>query len=506
MGCLSFSCQREETELFWVRQAIGEHSPVVSQPQTRLRFAPDIAMVPVEGEYLVISRITAAWCYLSERELQVAISFCGQSIADVASAMALPVPLLALFAAQLQNRGILLDGDPSFQPKGLGQMLTRAATARFTLTLLLANQCNLACDYCYHAFAAYRPVHHLQRHHADLALRYAFGQPADQIMIDFGEIAVSEDLAFALLERGRQLAAETGRPAQFAIQTNGTTLTERLTASLKQNGVFVGLSLDGPEELHDAMRHSAWGRGSYAQARAGLGHLLQAGVPHIVSATIHRLNAPHVAAILDHLEGLGVTYFVLKPVLRRGSAAVAWNEIGISSDEYSQVLDTIACRSIELHNLDALDATFVMMLQRALGDRRGWSTLCHSGYCAWTDRQLVVNAEGFCYPCPRYSSPGEAEFCQGHIEDFASRRHSASRAPLDGPSPSQCHTCPWTALCNGGCPLASASGWGDDLCAINASTYDLVFLRLLPALRSRDFVRACKLGDLDVVHERFFDA
>jgi uncharacterized protein len=459
----------------------------------------------VEGEYLVISRITADWCYLSERELQVAISFRGQSIAEVAHAMALSLHPLALFAAHLQNRRILLPFDSSTLHNGLGQMSPRVDTARFILTLLLASQCNLACSYCYHAFTAHHPVHHLQRQHADLALHYALSQPTDQIMIDFGEIALSEDLTFALLERSRQLAAQAGKLVQFAIQTNGTTLTEQLATRLKQNNVFVGLSLDGPKELHDTMRRSARGKGSYTQARGGLGYLLQAGVPHIISATLHRLNAPHVVAILDHLEELGVTHFVLKPVLQRGSAAAAWNEIGISSDEYSQVLEKIACRAIGLRNLDALDATFIMMLQRALDDRRGWSTLCHSGYCSWHDRQLVVNAEGFCYPCPRYSSPGEAGFCQGHIKHFASRKYPSMHAVVDGPSRPQCHTCPWMALCNGGCPLASASGWGDDLCAIQARTYDLIFGRILPAVRSSDFARASKLGDLYLVQERFFD-
>jgi uncharacterized protein len=88
------------------------------------------------------------------------------------------------------------------------------------------------------------------------------------------------------------------------MQTNGTLLDDRWVEVIRQNGVRVGVSIDGPEDVHDGQRVDHLGRGSYAATVRGLRLLQQAGLAPGVLCVID----PAVSGleVYRHFRSLGV--------------------------------------------------------------------------------------------------------------------------------------------------------------------------------------------------------
>jgi uncharacterized protein len=96
--------------------------------------------------------------------------------------------------------------------------------------------------------------------------------------------------------RSVELASSYLRPGQRAlhtIQTNGTLLDADWASFFREHGFLVGISIDGPRELHDAYRVNKGGKGSFDDVMRGLGHLREAGVDWNALTTIHAANAGH---------------------------------------------------------------------------------------------------------------------------------------------------------------------------------------------------------------------
>jgi uncharacterized protein len=478
--------------------------------QEPLFLAPGLVTRQVGDEWLVLSPISGIWCYLTSKELEIAQALNGQTIRDFALASNLPESLLERFVLALISRQI-------FIPTGTNKTIQNNAlmggcrqTSRFTLTLLLSNHCNLACEYCYHAMPDQINKGNMSRETGFKALQYAFRQPCDELMIDFGEISINEKVFHQLLSDAKQLQEQTSKPTIFSIQTNGTTLTHKKAVFIKQNNIFVGLSLDGPEYLHDWMRKFPTGLGSYKNVRAGLDQLIDLGIPFIVSTTIHRNNYQHVQEILTHFKNLNIEHFAFKPIMQRGSAVSAWEKDGLFISEYYEFLDQVVAHSMEHRNLDWLDTIFIVLLQRSLGDIRGWGTPCYSGRCAGAKSQIVTNADGLCYPCPKFSSIGEGEFCLGTLESFTKESKkplsiSSTSRPHDLRLHPRCKDCNWWAFCGGGCPVVSdSSSTRNEMCLITSKMYELIFKIIFPQLRSGRFLRSSKLGELHFFYEDFF--
>jgi len=477
---------------------IEHHEPLVLSPRLK--------SLQVGNERLVLSPSNGGWCYLNSREWNVALSINGQGINEFAQSLNLPISLIERFVKLLVQRGILIS--PSTRSDDYADR--KKQNSRFILTFLLSNQCNLACEYCYHAFSKQNKKGNITPFLANLALQYAFDQPTDELMIDFGEIATSEKNFFQLLDDSKRLQEKKSKHTIYAIQTNGTTLTRKMASLLKQNHIFVGLSLDGPADLHDQMRRYPAGMGSYSKANVGLENLIELEIPFIVNATIHRMNFQHLKKILDHFREMNILHFVFKPILNRGNAVLAWEKIGLSFLEYHDFLCEMVAEAIDHRNLDCLDTTFITLLQRAMGDIRGWSSSCYSGFCQKDKAQLVVNADGFCYPCPRYSSIGKGRFCLGSIQsvalcnDASMEMIETSRETKSFLSP-KCRNCLWVSYCGGGCPLEVDRADEPNMCSITSKMYELIFSNIIPKLRSGEFIRSNKLGDIQVVDEDFFN-
>lgn len=150
------------------------------------------------------------------------------------------------------------------------------------LTLFVDHQCNLRCTYCYNGEKFSR---RMSREVLEQAARLALGRARDVLQVSFfgGEPLLHPGFieeAVDLFEREVPRVAP-GLALSFTMNTNGTLTHERAIALMAPPRRFlVNVSLDGAPEIHDKVRLTAGGKGSYDAVTAGLERLRGAGIPY----------------------------------------------------------------------------------------------------------------------------------------------------------------------------------------------------------------------------------
>lgn len=170
---------------------------------------------------------------------------------------------------------------------GVSALRSRALPPRIELLVVQATPfCNLDCDYCY------LPHRTDRRRMSEAVLTATFervfssGWLGDEITVVWhaGEPTVLPaayyERAIAVIEKLRPRALRI----VHSFQTNATRIDDRWLGLLHRPDVRVGVSLDGPRDLHDRHRRSRGGRGSFDATIAGLHRLQAAGIAfHVIS-------------------------------------------------------------------------------------------------------------------------------------------------------------------------------------------------------------------------------
>ncbi len=112
-----------------------------------------------------------------------------------------------------------------------------------------------------------------------------------------------------------------GRRIRNTLQTNGTLLTDEWCAFLAGHRFLVGLSVDGPADLHDAFRVDRGGRPTHHAVLRGLALLKHHGVEFNTLTAVHRRNAGEPERVRQFLKDCGATYWQFIPVVERWPAA-----------------------------------------------------------------------------------------------------------------------------------------------------------------------------------------
>jgi uncharacterized protein len=124
-----------------------------------------------------------------------------------------------------------------------------------------------------------------------------------------------------------------GQQVQYTIQTNGTLLDDEWCTFFKQNNFLVGLSVDGPKDLHDVYRVNKGGAGSFDQVMHGLDLLTKHKVDVNILCTVHAANQHHPLEVYRFFrDELGAQFIQFIPIIERASAStlsianLGWSE------------------------------------------------------------------------------------------------------------------------------------------------------------------------------------
>ena len=157
--------------------------------------------------------------------------------------------------------------------------------------------CNLNCEYCFYLEkqALFGSGENYRMSDAVLSAyitQYITSQPTPEVEFVWqgGEpTLLGIDFFKRVIELQKPFADQ--KKIANSLQTNGTLLTEEWCAFLKAYNFLVGISIDGPKDIHDRYRRNRNGHGSFEKAYAGLKLLQKYGVEYNVMACVARETA-----------------------------------------------------------------------------------------------------------------------------------------------------------------------------------------------------------------------
>jgi len=310
--------------------------------------------------------------------------------------------------------------------------------------------------------------------------------------------------AVELVEKYRK----PGQTVQHTFQTNGILLDDDWCAFFKEHGFLVGLSVDGPRELHDAYRRDRRQQGTFDLVMRGWQALQRHGVDFNILCTVNAANEQHGRAVYRFFrDELGAKWIQFIPIVERASeetlaiANKGWSEQpGRKRLLYTQSGDLVTERSVgsEQYGHFLVDVfeewlrhdvgkVYVQLFDVTLEAIFGRHLLCiHAPTCGYGP---ALEHNGDLYACDHFVEP---RFLLGNIhkthmlELVASPGQRKFGTDKRDTLTTQCQRCEVRALCNGGCPkdrfaLSSDGEPGHNyLC----EGLELFFKHTLPAMQT----------------------
>ena len=284
-------------------------------------------------------------------------------------------------------------------------------------------------------------------------------------------------MGLEFFRRSIQLVEKYRKPGQqveHTIQTNGTRLDDEWCEFFRENRFLVGLSVDGPGELHDVYRVDKGGKGTFDQVMEGWKLLKRHKVECNILCTVHAANVQHPLKVYRFFRDvLGAEFMQFIPIVERVTgdllpiANLGWGEgTGDSRPLYVQSGNLVTDRSVGPKELGKflveifeewvrkdVGRVYVQMFDTTLAAHVGEYSLCiFSPTCG---NALAMEHNGDLYSCDHFVEP---DFKLGNIRDHhmadlvSSEQQRQFGASKQTSLPDYCRNCEVLFACNGGCP------------------------------------------------------
>lgn len=338
--------------------------------------------------------------------------------------------------------------------------------------------CNLDCRYCYYLDKAFlyggREPRMSYEMLETVIRKYAESCEAPQLAFNWhgGEpLVMGLDFYRKAVEFERKYAG--GRDILNTLQTNGTLLTAQWADFFASGNFLIGISIDGPEYIHDKYRSSKAGQPSFSKVMAGLQVLVRGGVEFNTLTALTKASEGHGLEIYQFLKSIGSRFMQFLPVVEKivyqkndkGKAVKSarpsivsptdGNNDGIGNWSISDIgygrflcdiFDYWVRHDVGRYYVNIFDSTLAILC----GEMPG--TCVYGETCG---NNFAVEHNGDVYVCDHFVYP---EYKLGNIAtDSLSDMAESSAAVTFGINkrnslPRQCIRCEWRPLCNGECP------------------------------------------------------
>jgi uncharacterized protein len=319
-----------------------------------------------------------------------------------------------------------------------------------SLSLAIAQKCNLGCTYCYAQQGEFGGG--AKSMSAEIALRavdllFQQAEAGARINLAFlgGEPLVNRAGIRAATEHAARLAAAAGVDVQFSITTNGTLLTPEDGDFFERHGFAVTVSLDGIGNDHDRQRSFKNGAPSFSKIIARVEPLLaqQRRMQVSTRVTVTPSNLDLVGT-LERLIALGFHSVGFSPMLSSPTRSGEMDEASLEV----MLARMIACgQRFEARVIEGVRYPFLNMVtalrELHAGTHRPYPCGAGAGY-------LGVSADGGLYACHRFV--GDCRASMGSVDDaIDSERRNAWLAQRHVHRQEPCRQCWARYLCGGGC-------------------------------------------------------
>lgn len=343
-------------------------------------------------------------------------------------------------------------------------------------------RCNLACEYCFYLEKEKLYERGERYRMSDETLRkyvrdYIESSPGDEIVFAWqGGEPTLMGVDFFRRVVAYQKEFGDGRRIENALQTNGTLLDAEWGQFLGEHHFLIGLSIDGPRQLHDTYRVDRGNGPTFDKVMRGLEVLKKHQVEFNTLTCVNRRNALKPLEVYRFLRGIGARFMQFIPIVERRPDAQA-NELGldlaappkltkgtpeeeadnpgmmpwsVKAKDYGEFLVQIFDRWVH-HDVGRYH---VQLFDVSLGAWLGMP----GGLCIYGEtcgRAIILEHDGSYYACDHFVYP---DFKIGHVDEgsLAEIVDSPKQTKFGNDKrdtlPSICQKCEVRFACNGACP------------------------------------------------------
>jgi len=340
-----------------------------------------------------------------------------------------------------------LDREPSVNRKPLNHVLAKPA----------GPDCSMACGYCFYRrkealFPAGGP-HFMSEPVLEEMIRQLMRVSASDVSIGWqGGEPTLRGLQFFRKAVEHEKRYGAGKTVGNGLQTNGLLIDREWADFLKEHNFLTGLSIDGPEHVHDHYRRMSGGDGTWKQVRDRARLLLDAGVSVNALSVVNDYSVRFPEEIYESHKRMGLAYMQFVPCVERdlsdpGQAA----SFSVSGADFGRFL----CTMFDLWRADfheGVPATSIRFFESLLFSYAGFPP-AECTLDAECGRYLVVEHNGDAYACDFFVEPAWRlgnimdESMEEMLNSSLQMRFGERKARLPDP----CLECGWMQICRGGC-------------------------------------------------------
>ncbi len=337
--------------------------------------------------------------------------------------------------------------------------------------------CNLDCNYCYYLdkaeiYGGKEPVMTLEM--LETCIReYIAANDVQEVMFNWHG---GEPLVLGLDFYRKAVALEQkyagDKIIRNTIQTNGTLLTQEWASFFRDNDFLVGISVDGPQDIHDKYRKDKGGAPTFDKVMRGVSLLYRNNVQYNTMTTVNHASEGRGLEVYEFLKSIGSRYMQFMPVVEHVKYPEGKNgkplkyarphivdpsEEGASIAPWSvgsMAFGKFMCEIFDSWVLADVGRYFVNLFDAALAR---WCGVM-PGTCAYAETcggNSVIEHNGDVYPCDHFVYP---QYRLGNILENDLRTMMTSQEQVRfgiskrNSLPGRCVRCRYRFACNGECP------------------------------------------------------
>jgi uncharacterized protein len=340
--------------------------------------------------------------------------------------------------------------------------------------------CNLDCEYCF--FLSKELLYPGSRFRMAADMQETYVQQLLEVHCNAAEVVMAWQggeptiMGLDFFRRSIELQHKYAQPGQTilnTLQTNGTLIDAEWATFLAENNFLVGISIDGPADIHDRYRVDKGGKPTHRQVLEGLNHLKAHDVDWNVLTCVHAANANEGMRVYRYLrDELDARFIQFIPVVERTTpnllaaekrsanrlaARPLYTQQGhlvtdrsVHGDQYGRFLIDVFEEWVR-HDIGIV---YVQMFETALAH---WCGL-PGGVCVHDETcglQVALEHSGDLYSCDHFVEP---RFLLGNIQQthmlklISSPAQQAFGLDKQNGLTLYCRECSVRFACNGGCP------------------------------------------------------
>ena len=344
----------------------------------------------------------------------------------------------------------------------------RRAPSFGTMVKPIGSACNLDCNYCYYRDKADIYNNAMPLMSDELLETYIrqYIEGVSQQYVTFcwhGGEPLMAGLPFFRKAMELQKKYAGDKVIENTLQTNGILVNDDWCSFFADNGFLVGLSLDGPEDIHDAFRRDCGGAPTFSRVMRTVDMFTRSGVEFNILSTVNKRSEGRGAEVYKFLRTLS-SFMQFLPVVEYVKERPGRRPLIVSPDEEDAVeapwsvsakgYGEFMCNVFDEWVKRDVGSRFVQLFDITLANWCGVPPpLC--AFCDTCGDGLVVEHNGDVYSCDHFVYPEYrlGNIAEGNLVDmYRSEEQQAFGRDKREALPMECKRCNYYFLCKGECP------------------------------------------------------